>query len=93
MAGAGFLGMSGVVYALFGYVWMMARYQPATRYVLARETVIVMLVWLGVCLVGLIPGVANTEHVAGLIVGVVWGFLRSGFLGTMSRRRKWRDGR
>jgi GlpG protein len=85
-----FMGMSGVVYALFGYIWMMSRYQAGTRYSIPRETVAVMLIWLAICLVGLIPGVANTEHVAGLVVGVAWGYLRSGYLKTLIRRRRYR---
>ena len=72
-----FLGMSGVVYGLFGYIWMMARYDSHRRYDIPRETVIVMLVWLGICLSGLIPGVANTEHVSGLVIGVCWGMARA----------------
>jgi len=45
--------------------------------------------WLGLCLVGFIPHVANTEHVVGLLLGVVWGFVRSGGWGQMRRRRRW----
>ena len=91
-AGGGrFLGMSGVVYALFGYIWMMSRYQAGTRYALAQQTVVMMLVWLVLCMTGLLGPVANTEHIAGLVVGVAWGFLRSGQVGTMSRKRKWKD--
>ena len=70
--------------------WMMSRYATGTRYFMSQQTVIIMIGWLVVCLIGLIPGVANTEHVAGLVVGVVWGFLRSGHLGTLTRRRRFR---
>jgi membrane associated rhomboid family serine protease len=48
-----------------------------------------MLLWLGLCLVGIIPHVANTEHVVGMLLGVVWGFVRSGGWGQMRRRRRW----
>lgn len=90
VSGPAFLGMSGVVYMLFGYVWMMSRYQPGTRYSIPQQTVTIMMLWLVVCLVGLIPNVANTQHVGGLICGVTFGFLRSGHLATLKRRRRFR---
>ena len=89
VSGPLFVGMSGVVYGLLGYIWMMTRFQAGTRYILAQQTVMFMLVWLGLCLVGIIPHVANTEHVLGLLLGVVWGFVRSGGWGQMRRRRRW----
>jgi GlpG protein len=90
VSGPMFLGMSGIVYMLFGYVWMMARYQAKYTYSMAPQTVTIMLAWLVICLVGLIPGVANTEHVAGLLFGVAWGFFRSGYYRTVRRRRRFR---
>jgi hypothetical protein len=36
-----------------------------------------ILAWGGLCLVGLIPYVANTVHVVGLAVGMAWGYLSS----------------
>jgi GlpG protein len=70
VSGPLFVGMSGVVYGLLGYTWMMTRFQVGTRYVLSEQTVALMLLWLGLCLVGIIPHVANTEHVVGLLLGV-----------------------
>jgi GlpG protein len=90
VSGPLFVGMSGVVYGLLGYIWMMTRFQIGTWYVLSQQTVMFMLVWLGLCLVHLIPNVANTEHVVGVLVGVVWGFWRSGGWGQMRRRRQFR---
>ena len=78
VSGPLFVGMSGVVYGLLGYIWMMTRFQVGTRYVLSEQTVTFMLLWLGLCLVGIIPHVANTEHVVGMLLGVAWGFVRSG---------------
>lgn len=93
ISGPLFLGMSGVVYMLFGYVWMMSKYKAGSSYALNQQTVVIMLVWLVVCLVGLIPNTANTQHVMGLITGVAWGFLRSGQISTIRRRRRFRSGR
>jgi len=89
VSGPLFVGMSGVVYGLLGYIWMMTRFQVGTRYMLSEQTVTLMLLWLGLCLVGFIPHVANTEHVVGLLLGVVWGFVRSGGWSQMRRRRRW----
>ena len=89
VSGPLFVGMSGVVYGLLGYLWMMTRFQVGTRYMLSEHTVMLMLLWLGLCLVGIIPHVANTEHVVGLLLGVAWGFVRSGGWGQMRRRRRW----
>ena len=89
VSGPLFVGMSGVVYGLLGYIWMMTRFQVGTRYMLSEQTVMFMLLWLGLCLVGIIPHVANTEHVVGMLLGVAWGFVRSGGWGQMRRRRRW----
>ena len=89
VSGPLFVGMSGVVYGLLGYIWMMTCFQVGTRYMLSEQTVTFMLLWLGLCLVGIIPHVANTEHVVGLLLGVVWGFVQSGGSSQMRRRRRW----
>jgi GlpG protein len=89
VSGPLFVGMSGVVYGLLGYIWMMTRFQVGTRYMLSEQTVMFMLLWLGLCLVGIIPHVANTEHVVGILLGVAWGFVRSDGWGQMRRRRRW----
>jgi GlpG protein len=72
--GPDFVGMSGVVYGLFGYVWMKSRYQPHQGLVIGQQTVQIMLIWLVVCMV--IPGlnVANAAHVGGLAAGTAAGY-------------------
>jgi GlpG protein len=78
-----FGGMSGVLYGLFGYLWMKSRYAPALGLTLNPRIVVLLIAWLFVCMSGVIGPVANTAHMAGLIVGVVigaaphfWGLLR-----------------
>jgi GlpG protein len=90
VAGPAFMGMSGVVYGLLGYIWMMSKYKAGTQYALPQQTVGFMLIWLVICLIGLIPNVANTQHVVGLLLGVAWGFLRSGRLGELRRQAKFK---
>ncbi|HMP88626.1 MAG TPA: rhomboid family intramembrane serine protease [Kiritimatiellia bacterium] len=75
MSGPGFGGMSGVVYALLGYVWMQSRFNPWSGFVLHSMTVQMMLVWFFLCLSGLVGNIANTAHAVGLAAGIVWGYI------------------
>ena len=70
-----FGGMSGVVYGLLGYVWMKARFDPASGYFLHPSTVTMMIIWYVLCLTGLLGHIANTAHTVGLGVGCAWGWL------------------
>jgi len=72
-----FGGMSGVVYGLFGYVWMRHKYDPFSGYMLHPSTVTMMLIWFFLCFTPIIPGIANGVHAAGLATGVAWGWLSS----------------
>lgn len=67
--GPNFGGMSGVVYALFGYVWVKGKLQPHLGLGMNQQTVTIMLIWLVACMFGLLGPIANAAHVAGLIVG------------------------
>lgn len=88
VAGPNFGGMSGVVYGLLGYAWMMGRYDPGSGLKLRRATVTLMLSWFVLCILftRYMP-VANTAHAVGLGIGVVWGFVESG--GIARTRRRW----
>lgn len=72
-AGPVFGGMSGVVYGLFGFIWMKSRYDPGSGLYLTQNTVVWMMAWFVLCLTGLVGPVANTAHGMGLAVGVVLG--------------------
>ena len=73
-SGPGFVGgMSGVVYGLAGYVWMLGKYNHASGVFLDRANIQWMLVWLVVCFTGAVGPIANVAHVAGLIIGLIWG--------------------
>ncbi len=86
VSGPLFVGMSGVVYGLLGYIWMMTKYKYNSAYTLSPGTVVFMVIWMIICLVGIIPNVANTEHVLGFFCGTIWGFWRSGGLKSEWRR-------
>jgi GlpG protein len=76
LSGPLFGGMSGVVYGLFGYIWMKGRFAPREGLALDPTTVVIMLVWLVLGYLGMM-NMANTVHTVGLIVGVTWGYLTS----------------
>lgn len=73
--GPSFGGMSGVVFGLLGFVWIRGRFDPNTGFHLPRTIVYMMAAWFFVCLVGIVPHVANTAHAVGLGVGMAWGYL------------------
>lgn len=87
VAGANFGGMSGVVYGLLGYAWMMGRYDPGSGMKLRPATVTLMLGWFVVCILfARIMPVANTAHAVGLGLGMAWGFIGSGGIARTRRR-------
>ena len=84
LTGPGYVGgMSGVVYGLAGFVWMRGKHDPASGVGMDRTSWIIMLIWLVLCFSGGMGRIANTAHLAGLIIGVVWGRVSAYF----ARRR------
>lgn len=79
-------GMSGVVFALLGYVWMRGRLDPTSGIRLNQSVVFMMLAWLVLCMSGMMGSVANTAHAVGLLVGVL-----SGVWSAMAVRARLRD--
>ncbi len=75
VGGAGFGGMSGVVYGLFGYLWMRGKVDASYTGLLSPMTATILLVYLGLGLFGLFPHIANTAHIAGLLTGMALGQL------------------
>lgn len=83
-----FGGLSGVLYGLLGHCWLFQRFSPDVAYRLPPGVVVMMLIWLLVCLSGLITAlglgaIANAAHVAGLIAGCLTGAIG----GTWARRK------
>lgn len=75
VSGPSFGGMSGVVYGLFGFIWIRSRYDPISGFYLDRIVVIMLIGWFFLCLSGLIGGIANTAHGVGLVFGMIWGYI------------------
>ncbi|MDU8432457.1 rhomboid family intramembrane serine protease [Pseudomonas syringae pv. actinidifoliorum] len=83
-----FGGLSGVLYGLLGHCWIYQMLAPNPVYRLPRGVLIMMLVWLALCLSGLVSmlgfgEIANGAHVGGLIIGCITGL----FGGAIARRK------
>ena len=73
-AGPAFGGMSGVLYGLFGYLWMRSKFLPGDGFFMPNQTVVVLLLWLVACMIPPMSAkVANAAHVSGLISGILIG--------------------
>ena len=73
-----FGGLSGVLYGLLGHCWIFQLLAPNPVYHLPRGVLVMMLVWLLLCLFGVVSmlgfgDIANGAHVGGLIIGCVTG--------------------
>jgi GlpG protein len=71
--GPAFGGMSGVLYGLLGYIWLRGHRDPSSGLYLSPMTLGMMLVWFFLCLLNVIPNVANACHAVGLVMGMIIG--------------------
>lgn len=74
ISGPNFGGMSGVVYGLFGYVWIKSRLDPGDGFRIDPTIAMIMFGFFLICFTGIFGGVANWAHAGGLIVGLGWGY-------------------
>jgi len=83
--GVGVVGASGVVYGLFGFLWVMARRRDDAAEAANTQIVQTMLGWLAICAVINFFGgsIANAAHIVGLALGWMVGQ-------TVVARKKWR---
>ena len=70
-----FGGMSGVVYALIGYCWIRGRFDPGAGLHLHQQSLVLALIWFGLCFTGSLGPIANTAHGVGLVLGMAWAFV------------------
>ena len=75
--GAAFAGMSSIVFALFGFIWMQATRFPGDPLRVDSLTILVMLVWQAICISSPEWGFPNVGHLTGLTFGAVVGWLYS----------------
>jgi GlpG protein len=75
-----FLGMSGVVYGLMGYLWLKTVYDPGSGMYVNPGTVVFLLGWMTIGLTGVFRDampMANLAHVCGLLAGMALGYISS----------------
>ncbi|WP_311949357.1 rhomboid family intramembrane serine protease [Halomonas piscis] len=77
-----FGGMSGVVYALLGHVWIMSRRRPNSGFFVPAMLVVFMLGWMVFTMTAMAEqvgfgNVANEAHLGGLLVGLATGWFAS----------------
>ncbi len=70
-----FGGMSGVVFGLFGYIWMKSKFFPGSGFYINPNTVFLMIGWLILCTTGAMGPIANYAHGFGLVSGMVLAFI------------------
>ncbi|TKB56325.1 rhomboid family intramembrane serine protease GlpG [Ferrimonas aestuarii] len=69
MVGPNFGGLSGVVYALVGYCWMMGRLRPESGIGLPQSYMMFLVLWMVAGFAGFM-NMANWAHLGGLVVGL-----------------------
>jgi GlpG protein len=79
-----FGGMSGVVYGLFGYIWMWQLFDPRKRLALPGALIFFLLLSLVVMTAIDLDFIADEAHIGGMLSGVLYGAVTA----TVSRIRR-----
>ena len=83
-----FGGMSGVVYGLFGFIWVNSKFDAWGPYIIRPAEIWILIGWLFLSMTGVVGSVANAGHVMGLVSGSVVGYVSIRLAGGRRRRRK-----
>lgn len=78
ISGPGFGGLSGIIFGLFGLIWMLGRFHHNFIYKLPKNDVVLMVGWFVLCLTGALSfKIANMAHAIGISFGMIAGLLLS----------------
>jgi GlpG protein len=77
IGGPQFGGMSGVLYAMLGFVWVYKKIHHDFDYALPARDITIMIGWLLMCLTGLLGPIANGAHAGGLFVGMLFAIVKA----------------
>ncbi|HAH43923.1 MAG TPA: hypothetical protein DCM07_03540, partial [Planctomycetaceae bacterium] len=72
-SGPSFGGLSGVVYGMFGYMWMKSQFDPQSSFNIPPNMVVILIGWFFLCMTGVMGPVANLAHAGGLGMGMLIG--------------------
>lgn len=86
MVGPWFLGLSGVVFGVFGYVWVKGKLDPRDGIGISDQSAMWMMVWFLICVMGMAGGIANWAHFGGLASGMTFGCASALWRTTLRRR-------
>jgi GlpG protein len=74
-----FLGLSGVVYGLLGFLWMEGRYAPQLGIHISQSTIALAVVFMLLGFAGVFP-FANWVHAVGFVLGDALGIVSGLYL-------------
>ena len=83
-----FGGMSGVIYGLFGFLWMKGKFDRDQSWQLNPQTVQLMLMWMVLCFTGLLGPIANGAHLGGLLIGMLLGITSARLVPFLERQSR-----
>lgn len=72
VSGATGIGISGVTYAIFGFMWIAGNAVEAFKKALPKQTVVLFLGWAVICIIATLlktMNVGNAAHISGLLFG------------------------
>jgi membrane associated rhomboid family serine protease len=73
----GGIGLSGVGYGLFGFLWVLSRYDDRFRGAIDQQTIFLFVGWFFFCVATTVMNVmpvGNIAHAGGTLIGVLTGF-------------------
>lgn len=73
MSGPNFLGMSGVVFGLFGFIWAKGRFDPGAGLSMPPNLTFFVVIYFFLCLTGALGPIANWAHGVGALSGILLG--------------------
>ena len=76
LSGPNFGGLSGVVYALLAYVWVISQKRPDYGIFMPPALIVISVAWIILGFSGMLPlPIGNGAHLAGFIVGLIQGWV------------------
>lgn len=79
MQGPHFGGFSGVIFGMFGYIWMKSRFDPDAGFYISPVNVVATMIFFLACTTGRMGPIANWAHGGGLVLGLACGYFPTMF--------------